>query len=113
MKKLLLAVTLLIGACSQPESASVEVLVGGTLIDGKGGAPLEYPVIVIEGGKVIDAGPQTHVRIPQGSRKVDTTGLTIRPSKPGGRIEPGAAADLELVAADGSVSRRMAEGRWQ
>ena len=99
--------------CSQPDDAPVQILVGGTLVDGKGGTALEYPVVIIEGGRIRDVGPQTHVPIPTGSRKVDTTGYTIRPLDGAGPLVKGGPADLVLVDAAGRVSRRMVQGVWQ
>ncbi len=110
---LMLILALVAASCSQPEEAPVQILVGGTLVDGQGGAALKYPVIIIEGGRIRDVGPQTHVPIPTGSRKVDTTGYTIRPAEGGGPIVKGGPADLVLVDAAGRVSRRMVQGVWQ
>jgi imidazolonepropionase-like amidohydrolase len=54
-------------------------LVGGTLIDGTGRAPVPDSVVVIEKGRIIDAGPKSRVKIPSGAQKVDARGKTILP----------------------------------
>jgi len=113
LRLLLIVLGLAATSCHQPEDATVVVLVGGTLEDGQGGVPLEYPVIVVEAGKIRDVGPQTHVRIPAGSRKVDTTGYILRPAEGAGPIVKGAPADLVLVDREGRVRRRMVQGAWQ
>lgn len=102
---------LLLAACSQPESASVQVLIGGTLLDGKGGT-VDRPIIVVENGKIAAVGPQAHTPVPRGSRKTDTAGFTIRPEK-GKTVEPGQPANLEIIDHAGAVSRKMIGGVWQ
>ncbi len=54
-------------------------LVGGTLIDGTGRDPVLDSVVVIEKGRVVDAGPKSRVKIPSGAQKVDARGKTILP----------------------------------
>src|SRR5580700_7243752 len=54
-------------------------LVGGTLIDGTGRDPIPDSVVVIEKGRIVDAGPKSHVKIPGGAQKIDTRGKTILP----------------------------------
>jgi imidazolonepropionase-like amidohydrolase len=54
-------------------------LVGGTLIDGTGRDPIPDSVVVIEKGRIVDAGPKSHVKIPGGAQKIDARGKTILP----------------------------------
>jgi imidazolonepropionase-like amidohydrolase len=54
-------------------------LVGGTLIDGTGRDPIPDSVVVIEKGRIVDAGPKSRVKIPSGAQKVDARGKTILP----------------------------------
>jgi imidazolonepropionase-like amidohydrolase len=54
-------------------------LIGGTLIDGTGRDPIPDSVIVIEKGRIVDAGPKSRVKIPSGAQKVDARGKTILP----------------------------------
>src|SRR6202167_6326557 len=54
-------------------------LVGGTLIDGTGRDPLPDSVIIIEKGRIVEAGPKSRVKIPSGAQKVDARGKTILP----------------------------------
>lgn len=117
MKRLLAPLALLLAAlstagCHQPASAAVEVLIGGRLLMAEGVPVIDYGVVVVEQGKIRGLGPQTHVPIPAGSRKIDTSGLTVR-APAGSRLETGEAANLELVSPDGVVQRRMVRGVWQ
>ncbi|MFZ3218073.1 MAG: amidohydrolase family protein [Candidatus Acidiferrales bacterium] len=54
-------------------------LVGGTLIDGTGRDPIPDSVVIIEKGRIVDAGPRSRVKIPGGAQKVDVRGKTILP----------------------------------
>jgi imidazolonepropionase-like amidohydrolase len=54
-------------------------LIGGTLIDGTGHDPVPDSVVVIEKGRIVDAGPKSRVKIPSGAQKVDARGKTILP----------------------------------
>jgi len=54
-------------------------LVGGTVIDGNGGAPLADAIVLIAGGRVTAVGPRTRVPIPTDARQVDARGQWILP----------------------------------
>jgi imidazolonepropionase-like amidohydrolase len=54
-------------------------LVGGTLIDGTGRDPVPDSVVVIEKGRIVEAGPKSRLKIPSGAQKVDARGKTILP----------------------------------
>src|SRR5271155_398183 len=54
-------------------------LVGGTLIDGTGRDPVPDSVVLIEKGRIVDAGPKSRVKILSGTQKVDVRGKTILP----------------------------------
>ncbi|MFZ0085908.1 MAG: amidohydrolase family protein, partial [Candidatus Acidiferrales bacterium] len=54
-------------------------LVGGTLIDGTGHEPITDSVVVIEKGRIVDAGPKSRVKIPGGAQKIDARGKIILP----------------------------------
>ena len=55
------------------------VIQGGTLIDGRGGPPVEDAVIVIQKGRFQNVGRRGHVAIPPGAEVVDVAGKTILP----------------------------------
>lgn len=54
-------------------------LVGATLIDVTGKSPLANSAVVIEGDRIIAAGPRTQVTIPQGATIVDAGGKYLLP----------------------------------
>ena len=56
------------------------VLTGGTLIDGRGGAPLRNAVVVTQGDRIVAAGPAASTPIPgNAARTIDAGGLYILP----------------------------------
>ena len=45
---------------------SIKVLKARRLIDGTGGEPLDYPVVVVKNGRIIDVGAEGDVKLPRG-----------------------------------------------
>ncbi|WP_342379943.1 amidohydrolase family protein [Myxococcus stipitatus] len=54
-------------------------LVGGTIHPAPGAAPIAEGVVLITGGRVSAVGARDSVRIPEGTRVVDVSGLTVLP----------------------------------
>ncbi len=54
-------------------------LVGATLVDGTGAAPLEDSTVVIRKGRIEAAGPESEVKIPKHAQVIDARGKTILP----------------------------------
>ena len=88
LKGLLLAESLLAGlASSGMAEAQVtdrvfsekKALVGGTLVDGLGGAPIYDSVILIDGNQIMDVGEEGKLDIPDGYEIVSTEAMTIMP----------------------------------
>ena len=59
--------------------ASTIAIVGGTLIDGTGAAPVQDAAVVIHKGRIVAAGPRSKVKIPKHANVVDAQGKTILP----------------------------------
>ncbi|MEN3746381.1 amidohydrolase family protein [Sphingomonas sp. HF-S3] len=60
--------------------APLVVLTGGTLIDGRGGAAIPNAVVVLQGDRIVAAGPARSTPVPAGAaRKIDATGLYVLP----------------------------------
>ena len=59
--------------------ASTLAIVGATLIDGTGAAPVADATVVIRKGRIVAAGPRSKVRIPRHANVVDAHGQTILP----------------------------------
>jgi len=107
MKRLLLIAMLALTACSSPEASGVKAIVGAKLIAAPGREPIDYSVVVIEGGKIIAAGSQAATPVPKGSEITRGIGMTIETD--GNPIEAGQAANLILR---GAGERKMRNGDW-
>ena len=62
-----------------PKSTRTLALVGGRLIDGRGGSPVSDSAIVVRGTKILAAGAHGKVKIPSDARTIDATGLSVLP----------------------------------
>lgn len=101
MKKLLLLCALTLAGCTSPEASGVKVIVGARL------GTIDYSVVIIEGGKITAAGPQSQIPVPKGSEITSGLGMTLEPDPDS--IEPGHPANLILK---GPTARRMHNGEW-
>jgi imidazolonepropionase-like amidohydrolase len=59
--------------------ASTLAIVGGTLIDGTGSAPIQDAAVVVENGHIISVGPRAKVKVPKNANVVDAHGKFILP----------------------------------
>jgi len=59
--------------------ASTLAIVGATLIDGTGAAPVPDAAVVIHNGRIVAVGPRSKVKIPKHANVVDAHGKTILP----------------------------------
>ena len=57
----------------------VTAIVGARLIDGTGRAPVDNSVVIVNGDRIIAAGPRASVQIPPGATAVDAAGKTLIP----------------------------------
>ncbi|HET9481022.1 MAG TPA: amidohydrolase family protein [Candidatus Polarisedimenticolia bacterium] len=65
---------------SAPAAADgVKALVGGRLIDGFGGRPLEDSVILIEGERILAVGQVGTLAVPAGAEVISTEGMSVLP----------------------------------
>lgn len=60
-------------------AARDKALVGGRLIDGYGGHPIENSVILIEGERITAVGQVGQLAVPQGVEVISTEGMTVLP----------------------------------
>jgi N-acyl-D-amino-acid deacylase len=78
------------------------VLLGATLIDGSGRAPLTNSVVVIEGERIVAVGRSGQVKVPREARVIDARGMVVAPgfidahnhSERGFRTDPSAASQV-------------------
>ena len=59
--------------------AETLALVGGRLIDGFGGVPLEHSVILVEGERIQAVGTIDSLPIPSGAKVISTAGMSVMP----------------------------------
>lgn len=57
----------------------LKVLVGGTLVDGYGSAPIKNSVIIIEGKKIKAIGTIETLQVPENAKVISTEGMTVLP----------------------------------
>src|SRR5262245_1734176 len=69
----------MLGVATVAAQESGLVLQGGTLIDGRGGAPLEDVVVVVKGDRISAVGRRGQIPVPAGANIIQTTGRTILP----------------------------------
>lgn len=62
-----------------PRRRAPLAIVGGTLIDGTGSAPVADSVIVIDGERITSVGPRSQTTIPKGARVLDARGKYLLP----------------------------------
>ena len=75
-----------IGAAPQPARQSAPgagnrklALVGGMLLTGYEVPPIHHAAVIIEGNKIVAAGPSSEVKVPPDATVVDTSGRTMLP----------------------------------
>ncbi len=65
----------------QPKTAgsTVKALVGGVLIDGFGGRPIQNSVVIVEGDRIKAVGQVGRLPVPAGAEVISTEGMTVLP----------------------------------
>jgi imidazolonepropionase-like amidohydrolase len=74
-----LLAALVAGALLTPAPARVTALVGGRLIDGWGGAPVNNSVVLIEGERITAVGTAETLPVPASAEVVDCHGMSVLP----------------------------------
>ncbi|HJR61924.1 MAG TPA: amidohydrolase family protein [Vicinamibacterales bacterium] len=64
---------------AQTTGSAVKALVGGTLIDGFGGAPIRNSVILIEGERIRAVGQVGTLAVPPGAEVISTEAMSVLP----------------------------------
>jgi hypothetical protein len=62
-----------------PDEPGPVAFIGGTLIDATGAPPVRDAVVVVDKGRIVEAGPRSSAKIPAGSRQIEVAGKTILP----------------------------------
>ena len=79
MKRAMLLGMLLALPVTLAAQARTKALVGGTMIDGFGGAPVRNSVILIEGQRIRAIGTAGTLAVPAGAEVISTEGMTVLP----------------------------------
>ncbi len=58
---------------------AVTAIVGATVIDGNGGAPLQNATVVVTGSRITAVGPKASVTVPPGANVIDGAGKFVTP----------------------------------
>ncbi|MDX1747910.1 MAG: amidohydrolase family protein, partial [Halobacteriales archaeon] len=61
------------------ESLDRLAIVGGFLVDGTGGPPVEDAVVLLEGDRIAHVGTVADTEVPSDAEVVDASGLTVMP----------------------------------
>lgn len=70
---------LLLFVAALPGFSQVKALVGGTLIDGFGGKPLQNSIVIIENERIKAVGQVGKLEIPAGAEVISTEGMSVMP----------------------------------
>lgn len=76
---MLVALVLLFPILAFGQQKITLAIVGGRLIDGYGGPPLEDSVILIEGNKIAAVGRVGELKVPEGVEVINSEGMTVMP----------------------------------
>jgi imidazolonepropionase-like amidohydrolase len=86
------------------------VILGGTLVDGNGGPPLENSAILIRDGRIADVGPAADVAIPSGAIRIKAAGKTVLPGLIDMHVHLFKGDDVHLFVAAGVTAVRDVGG---
>lgn len=78
MKSRIIVIFFILPIISYAQS-QVKALVGGTLIDGYGGKPLQNSVVIIEGERIKAIGTVGSIEIPGNAEVISTEGMSVLP----------------------------------
>ena len=64
---------------ARPAPKPTLALVGGRVIDGYGGPPIENGVVLVAGDRIVAVGSRREVAVPPGTETISTEGMTVLP----------------------------------
>ncbi len=83
---------------AQGRASGTTAIVGATVIDGNGGAPLANGTIVIAEGRITAVGPRASTRVPDGARIIDGSGQFVTPGFVDSNVHVSLYSGLEPMA---------------
>ena len=93
----------------EPEAENTIALLGGRLIDGYGGRPVENAVVLIKGSTIVAAGPGSRMEIPDTAERVNARGMTILPGLIDTHFHSRDSVELTLTAPISPCSRHVVD----
>jgi imidazolonepropionase-like amidohydrolase len=90
-------VLLAIGATSAPAAAEKVAIVGATVINGTGAAPVADAVIVVDGTKIAAVGPRASVAVPADARVIDAAGKYVVPGLMDANVHLVLGSSIEFI----------------
>jgi imidazolonepropionase-like amidohydrolase len=66
-------------AAAEPAAKPTLALVGGRIIDGYEGTPIDDGVVLIAGERIVAVGPRSALAVPEGTPTIDTRGMSVLP----------------------------------
>ncbi len=64
---------------AEPDAKPTLALVGGRIIDGYEGTPIDDGVVLIAGERILAVGPRSRIAVPAGTPTIDTRGMSVLP----------------------------------
>jgi imidazolonepropionase-like amidohydrolase len=92
-----LALVVLLGCHGLAAAQPVTAIIGATVIDGTGAAPVRDGVVVIEGRKITAVGPRGRVTIPTGAREVNVAGKYVIPGMMDANVHLVLGSSIEFI----------------
>ncbi len=94
-------------------AAGTTAIVGGTVVDLEGKAPIENAVILVEGERIAAIGKAGNVKIPDGAEQIDTSGTWLIPGLMNMHVHLGLVLPGKLTAeladeSEAALALRMA-----
>jgi|SRR5580765_7936762 len=87
-------------------------IIGATLFDGRGGAPVQNSVVIVLGEKIIAAGPRQSVTVPNGAATFNATGMTLLPGFIDSHFHIERSYDLPRLFLSHGVTSLRDPGQW-
>src|SRR5215470_10158115 len=76
---LLVVLPFIFAGSHQAQAEQEVVFLGGAIIDGNGGAPIQDGAVVIRGGRIVQVGKRSAVRYSKAAKIIDTSGKDMLP----------------------------------
>ena len=70
---------LLVGVVHVRATSQDLAIIGGRLLDGFGGQPVDRSVVLVRGDQIVAVGTEGQVTIPAGAKVMDASGMTVMP----------------------------------